>query len=382
MSTCFQASLVQEEGRHVRFRAVVAGQQELANCRASDQWMTLGFDETRPFTTDEARRLSPAAPFQSAALGVGLDSGRAFIWGVIQTGAHWLTPTWGGRPLALEAQRFPVIQVMAPGRIVVYCGSQLIVSLERGFIEATTTDVFTSKWLPRLFREARKQVQLEARRAATVEQGFDESLIGTVSQHMIRRVIFLIRSAHHGGLLLLVETSTGAACAAGRGPLNFKYALSRDSDRDRYRVLLTRLLLELGREPSLVPIDWAHFMAATNPELAPIEQSIFDFSNLVAGLAAVDGAVVLDKRFQLMGFGAEVSGNLPYPDTVYQALDLEAQRVSPEPATAVGTRHRAAYRFVAHCPDGLAIVVSHDGAVRFVANLEGRVVYWEQFLNW
>jgi len=199
---------------------------------------------------------------------------------------------------------------------------------------------------------------------------------------MIRRVIFLIRNAHHGGLLLLVETSTGAACAAGTGPLKFKYALSRDFDRDRYRVLLTRLLLELGREPALVPIDWAHFMAATNPELAPIEQSIFDFSNLVAGLAAVDGAVVLDKRFQLMGFGAEVSGNLPYPDTVYQALDLEAQRVSPEPATAVGTRHRAAYRFVAHCPDGLAIVVSHDGAVRFVANLEGRVVYWEQFLNW
>jgi len=235
MSTCFQASLVQEEGRHVRFRAVVAGPQELARCRASDQWMTLGFDETRPFTTDEARRLSPAAPFQSAALGVGLDAGRAFIWGVIQTGAHWLTPTWGGRQLALEAQRFPVIQVMAPGRIVVYCGSQLIVSLERGFIEASTTDVFTSKWLPRLFREARKQVQLEAQRAATVEQHFDESLIGTVSQHMIRRVIFLIRNAHHGGLLLLVETSTGAACAAGTGPLKFKYALSRDFDRDQSR---------------------------------------------------------------------------------------------------------------------------------------------------
>jgi hypothetical protein len=33
-------------------------------------------------------------------------------------------------------------------------------------------------------------------------------------------------------------------------------------------------------------------------------------------------------------------------------------------------------------PEGLAVVVSHDGIVRFVANLAGHVVYWDQFLNW
>ena len=61
---------------------------------------------------------------------------------------------------------------------------------------------------------------------------------------------------------------------------------------------------------------------------------------------------------------------------------MRAPRKLIEPASAVGTRHRAAYRFVMACPSGLAIVVSHDGAVRFVANLDGQVVYWEQFLNW
>jgi len=53
-----------------------------------------------------------------------------------------------------------------------------------------------------------------------------------------------------------------------------------------------------------------------------------------------------------------------------------------EPANSVGTRHRAAYRFVTAHAEGLAIVISMDGIVRFVANIDGEIVYWDQFLNW
>jgi hypothetical protein len=382
LSTCYQASLVPEEGREVRFRVVVASAEQLSACRMQEKWLVLTFSEPRPFTADEARRVSPAAPFQTTALGVVAKGALALIWGVVQTGAGWLTPSWGGRAVGLESQRFPVVQVLAPGRLVVYCGHQLIAALERGYIEATTTDVFTSRWLPRLFERSRREVQQEAQAGTPSQLLFDESLIGTVSQHMIRRAIFLIRSARHGGLLLFLDSSTGAACALGSGPVKLKYAISSASDRGRYRILLKRLLRELGEETETNSIAWQHFMAATSPKLETIEQSIFEFSRSIAGLSGVDGAVVLDKRFEVLGFGAEVSGELPYPETVHQALDLEAERTSPEPATVVGTRHRAAYRFVTACPEGLAIVVSHDGAVRFVANLNGRVVYWEQFLNW
>src|SRR5690606_28165867 len=161
-STCYQSSLTQEEGRNVRFRAVVANPEQLAACRASERWLTLTFSTPRAFTSDEARRASPAAPFQSTALGILLGEGQQFIWGVIQTEAHWLTPTRGGRALSLETQRFLTVRVPAPGRLAVYCGSQLIAALERGSIEATTTDVFASRWLPRLFKRAREEVRLLA----------------------------------------------------------------------------------------------------------------------------------------------------------------------------------------------------------------------------
>jgi hypothetical protein len=123
-------------------------------------------------------------------------------------------------------------------------------------------------------------------------------------------------------------------------------------------------------------------LEAETPDVIAVEQSIFELSRLVSGLAAVDGAVVMNKRFELIGFGAEVSGELPYPDTVQQALDVEGERRSSELANSVGTRHRAAYRFAVAHPAGLAVVVSIDGIVRFVANIDGQIVYWDQFLNW
>ncbi len=131
LSTCYQASLVQEEGRSVRFRAVIASEERLSRCRGSERWLALGFTEPRAFTPDEARRLSPAAPFQSAALGVAVDDQDQRLWGVIHTGPRWLTPSWGGRAVGLETQTFMLVQVLAPGRLAVYCGDQLIASLER-----------------------------------------------------------------------------------------------------------------------------------------------------------------------------------------------------------------------------------------------------------
>ncbi|HET6283517.1 MAG TPA: hypothetical protein VFH73_21350, partial [Polyangia bacterium] len=79
-----------------------------------------------------------------------------------------------------------------------------------------------------------------------------------------------------------------------------------------------------------------------------------------------------------LGFGAEVSAELPAPQQVWRALDTEGQQREREDVENVGTRHRAAYRFVHDHPGGLAIVISHDGGVSFVANRDKEVVFWEQ----
>jgi DNA integrity scanning protein DisA with diadenylate cyclase activity len=63
--------------------------------------------------------------------------------------------------------------------------------------------------------------------------------------------------------------------------------------------------------------------------------------------------------------------------TVWKALDLEGEKRVEEEIGIVGARHRAAYRIAAALPGSLAIVISQDGGVRFVSQMDGRVTYWE-----
>lgn len=380
LSTCFQASLAHEEGRNVRFRLVSGSAEALSRASAANDFLSLEFSELQPFTPETARRLSPAAPFHSSLIAVTGKADKWTMWGLVHTGANWLAPTWGGRRNRQESLQLPVVHVLGAGRIGVYAGAELVASLEHGMIEATTTDVFSSTWISKLFRAARdKEAEFQAEHRGG---RLNADLVRVVSQHMVRRAIFLIRQAGHGGLLLFADNELLEMCASSaKGPLKLKYTFRENEARFRYRTLLQRLFDALAKHGEGA-VDLQRFLEAETPDVISVEQSIFELSRLISGLAAVDGAVVLNKRFELIGFGAEVSGELPYPDTVQQALDVEGERRSPEPANSVGTRHRAAYRFVNAHPAGLAVVISLDGMVRFVANVDGTIVFWDQFLNW
>jgi hypothetical protein len=90
---------------------------------------------------------------------------------------------------------------------------------------------------------------------------------------------------------------------------------------------------------------------------------------------SVDGALVLNPRFQLVGFGAEILGETPVK-TIHLALDLEATYTQMELAENAGTRHRSAYRLVAALPQVLISLISQDETICFIANRDGKVTYW------
>lgn len=381
LSACFQASLAREEGRSVRFRLLWAGDEELAVLVGANDFLHLELLRAERLTPDAARRLSPAAPLHSSLIAAVPDQDSWCMTGIVHTGQSWLSPTWGGRRDPRVGIALPMVHVLGPGRIGVYAGTELVASLERGTIQATTTDVFKSEWLGERFRRARLEVK-QTIDGYAAPHAVAESVMRAISQYLVRRVVMLVRQAGHGGLLLFADPDLVGACTLGASKvLKLKYPF-RPGDGGRQYWFLLQRLVEALKGQDAGEIDLQRFLDADTSEVAGVEQLVVELSQLVSGLAGVDGAVLVNKRFELIGFGAEVSGELPYPDTVWQALDLEGERREPEPANAVGTRHRAAYRFVNAHPGGVAIVISHDGIVRFVANLEGEVVYWEQFLNW
>jgi hypothetical protein len=148
----------------------------------------------------------------------------------------------------------------------------------------------------------------------------EHSLIRTVGQHMLRRAIQLIRGARHGGMILFVESSSMPACLRA---IRLKYRFSADEPTRRYRTLLLQMIDQMANGTLAPSVGWSDFALDTSPALESMERSIFELSRVIAGLAATDGAVVLDKRFEVIGFGAEVSAELPAPDRVFRAIDVE-----------------------------------------------------------
>jgi hypothetical protein len=388
LSVAFQASLTSEEGRPTRFRLLLTPLDELPEDGVPNQGaLRLKFDPSRSLHADEVRRLSPAVPFETSLIGAWLEDEKLRIWGVAHSGPAWLAPSWGGRSLVPNWTHDPIIHATGPGRLAVRCAGTMVGGLERGVLVDALVDVFDSAWLPTLFAGEREIVRAEhaARQAGGPSPTqVDDTLVGRVAQQMLRRAIQLVRGAGHGGMILVVDATAPNAFDG----LRLKYRFGQDEPSHRYRTLLFQILESLAAATSKDLVGWSDFAADGSAKLERLEQSVFEWSRLMANLTAVDGAVVLDKRFGLLGFGAEVSAELPSPTCVWRADDTEGHERAPYDIENVGTRHRAAFRFVNDHPQGLAIVVSHDGGVTFVANRQAKgdarerqVVFWEQSVS-
>jgi hypothetical protein len=380
LATAYQASMLAEEARPTRFRLLLTSPDSLPESGAPNGGvLRLKFDRSRALCTSELRRLAPSTPFETSLIGVHEEGGELRIWGIAHSGPAWLAPTWGGRGPGSNWTLDPIIHVNAPGQIAVRRAGVLIGAIEHGALVDATIDVFKSSWLPALFAPEREEVRARhslAQALKAIPTAVEHSLVGRISQHMLRRTIQLVRNANHGGLILIRDELSPHG-ASGDG-LQLKYRFGDDEPTRRYRALLLALLEGLADASDKPSIGWTDFLTSANAELEQLEQAVFEWSRVVANLAGTDGAVVLDKRFAVIGFGAEVSAELPSPSRVWCALDSEGTRRRPEDIEAVGTRHRAAYRFVNDHPSGMAIAVSHDGMVTFVTNRDGEIVFWEQ----
>ena len=391
LTVAYQASLLRDEDRPVRVRIVAAEPHEFDPRQGPPSGLQpLVFDAPVPYTPEDLRRLAVAAKYHRALVGVSplLGDGKGGIWGMLQSGPGWIQVAQGGRgPAPAPPPTALVIRVLGAGRLAVGRGSLSLAELRGGVVGSPGMDVFRSQWLParfgktraelaRLHAEARAQAEASGQRWADL----GPDVIRLVSQAMVRRFLAAMVAAHHGGTVILLPHDSAADVLGGVGPLRMKYAFQDSEARRRYQRLILGLMhaiARVGGAAGLACVDSDTYASLRDVELASLRDAIFEMSQLIAALSEVDGAVVMTKRFELLGFGAEIVGDLPEVHEVARALDLEAHDRVAESLMADGTRHRSAYRLCSRLPEALALVVSHDGGVRFVAMHEGEVTFWE-----
>jgi DisA bacterial checkpoint controller nucleotide-binding len=389
ISTCYQASLMREEERPVRFRLIFRDPEQFPLNQGPPEGLNrLAFSEPQNFSEDELRRISPASNFDTSLIGVAMDgNGVPRIWGIVHSGSRWLQVFRGGSQKINPLPDSLIIFVTGPGRISVSVGSTLIAGLRGGQVVRTDQEIFAAGWLQQLTSAHRDELWImheEARRQAATEWGeISPEFPLILGQNLLRRIISLVRNHRHGGALILVPTARTQELKEQNPYLNIKYTFLLDEGRQRIHPQIVRLMNEFARiagswELGGEPVGWDEYVASTDPTLSQMDETLYEMTHLVAELSLIDGAVLLNHRFEVLGFGAEIYSGLDSVPIIQKALNLEGTIREPESSKGMGTRHRSAYRLCMALHDAVVIVISQDGHVRFVRWHDGAVTCWDQ----
>ncbi len=379
LSTAFAASLRQDELRRVSFRILFA---DIATIKPGpydrSSFQPASFDKPRPFKADELRSLAPAVGFSRSMIVVWPDAdGILQIQGIVYTGAQWLRVMQGGRGLQKLIPDGFIVHVLAPGSMETRHGANILSQIKFGARVPAGIDVFESTWLLDKFAYIRAGLLEEFE--STREPGalmVDPLLFGRLSQQMIKRMIAAIQGNHHGGAVLFGPQTTFDTAIEERA-ITLRQTFVRNPATARHRNIMlkaARIMTTLAGNVASRKVGWDEYVNISHASLNDLDDALFDEAYLAGGLAGADGSVVLNDQFELVGFGTEIFAHDVVVDHIWKAQDNNGEFLVQETADSYGTRHRSAFRFVKKYPEALAVVISQDGDVRFIVNIDDKVV--------
>ena len=222
----------------------------------------------------------------------------------------------------------------------------------------------TSRWMGSFFapvRDGLAELHEESRRQAAARgetwAPLDPELPRQIARRMYRRLFSTLSEARHGATIVTFPPERAEVVLGGY--ISLKHTFADGGHRRRFRDLIVDTMNRLARshggeagEETSYPraVGWEEYSRSEDRELAAIDEALLEFAHLVAGLAAVDGAVVMTDRGELLGFGGEISGELAPVPSVEKALDPEGEATVPEGAEAVGTATARPTAWRRRCP--------------------------------
>ncbi len=389
ISVCYQASLLREEERPVRFRLIFLAPDRFPPDQGPPAGLQrLLFRDRLPFTERGLKKLSPSVDFYGSLVGLWYDGNSGLsMWGMVHSGPRWAQSLHGGGKVFQPLPDSLVINVTNPGRITVSNGSSDIATLNAGEIVGPSMTVIDSMWIRSAFGtlgEEEHALHREARTSATKPwAAIDPEFFGIIKKQVFLRILGRIRANRHGGTLILIPDERKDEFLSENPYVRIKYRFVQEEPCSRFRTLMVKIANALAEchgsaEHPEKEVGWPEYLTGKNQTLSSLDESVFEWAHLVAGMTQVDGAMVMTQRLELVGFGAQISGKLEYVDSVAQALDPEGSKIRKEQTNGVGSRHNSAYSLCHALHDVLAVVVSQDGTAQLIKWNNGRVTVWEQ----
>jgi len=307
IDAAFWASLRREEGYEPRI--------SLAFLSPEEAQQPLLFERPLQLAPGGLTRVSPAVERPGIHLGVWRDRDELCVWGTTR---------------AIPVLCF-VLEVAAPGLLVIkhHSGEE-----SRKFINVAVLEGDQIK-----FVEEGASGRLESPLLKSLLR-FDSPTSGIRSVITMVQLAVSMRAHGRGGSLLVVPAGTESWRESIVQPM--PYAVS----------------------PSFNELAWLNQETPDPTERRVWQEAVGPAVAAVAGLTAVDGAVVLNNRYELLGFGAKMARRQGWPRVEQVKLTEPIEGALPalvHPDQVGGTRHFSAAQFVHDQRDAVALVASQDG---------------------
>jgi hypothetical protein len=385
--TLYFASLKQEENQPIACRVAFLDRKQpdpdppariVAN-----RWQCCALGEDLPLSVRNLVKLATAVDPWGSTLAVDIDSyGDWRIWGLIDQSVHYSTYIFKEAADGPEMPGMFQVVIQGIGEIAVYQTYLLLGSLTQDVIVKKQQGVLqfgpVRSKLTRPIEAFQKRVRSKVGGPLYDEWEHWDKSLEQLWVSAVCRILIGIQKYHHGGALLISDSSAG---------LNIKYSLP-------YRRLGDALLrLAVLRFQNVACSDEIHReYLDKNIDEVPTglyleetisENDIQETGNEVTGcvrflasLARIDGLIWLDSRLRLKGFGVEITSRED-PSNVAMALNARATKTSKLDLNHFGTRHRSMLRYCATNPNSVGFIISQDGDVRAATQFESQVLLWD-----
>ncbi|MBC7933186.1 MAG: hypothetical protein H7Z38_21695 [Rubrivivax sp.] len=308
INAAFWASLRREEGYSPKI--------SLAFLPPEQAGRPLTFEHKLPLTPAALARLAPAVERHGIHLGVWRDSGALYAWGTTR---------------AIPKYCF-VLEVIEPGL--------LVVKYKRGQDPAKFVNVVVLKGDQIKVLDEKGTSLPDCPALVESLLGFGSPASGEDSLNVLVQLAVSMRAHGRGGALLVVPHGS-----------------------EFWRDSIIRPVLYSAEPPHS---ELAELMSRDEKEREEREwqEELQGAIDAVAGLTAVDGAALINDRFELLAFGAKIGrreGGAQVEQVVVTEPTVGDIASVINPIQLGGTRHISAAQFVQDQRGAVALVASQDG---------------------
>jgi hypothetical protein len=353
-----------------------------------DRWSCVKLGSPIPLRSRDFLKIASASDPRTSSFSVFSDAfGQLSAWGLIDQGnsyhdfINFESDSGPDRPGLFQAS------ILGIGHLAAYIGYEKIAELKQNSLLRTAIDVLQSGKI-REALNAGINAYVHSLRVGWPDEfpkdDYPESIEESIEPWLtsLRRLLLRVQAIRHGGAFLLTDEDypNGLSVKYKIGYDRLRSALQRYAVATKQASIASTIIGEdyLDSDAEEIPAVLHLDEVVAGYDLEEIRTELDGAIWFISLLTRVDGLVLLNKNLEVRGFGVEITVS-EEPNEVLLSKDASAndRSVSKADYLRYGTRHRSMMRYCAQYPGSVGFIVSQDGDVRVVTNVNGRPVLWE-----